>query len=101
MSFGHRCPAHLLPRAGARLILAQRRRWQEQAGCGEATRSGTAWRQTSRVQLWRVERVWRLRSRRTKCQTLPESSSEENTSELQSLMRHSYAVIFLKKKKQR
>src|SRR3546814_5538911 len=45
----------------------------EQAGCGEATRSGTAWRQTSRVQLWRVERVWPLRSRSTKFQTLPDS----------------------------
>src|SRR3546814_8533555 len=65
----------------ARLILAQRRRWQEQAGCGEATRSGTAWRQTSRVQLWRVERVWRLRSRRTKWQTLPESAYRDSKTE--------------------
>src|SRR3546814_1338826 len=104
----------------ARLILAQRRRWQEQAGCGEATRSGTAWRQTSRVQLWRVERVWRLRSRRTKWQTLPESAyrdsswrshpvairerrkslrrrSEEHTAELQSLIRNSYAASCYKK----
>src|SRR3546814_2433145 len=40
----------------------------------------------------------RIEARRQRCNRLP-SRSEEHTSELQSLMRNSYAVFCLKKKK--
>src|SRR3546814_7974886 len=44
--------------------------------------------------------IWDARTRR-KMPVLPDTRSEEHTSELQSLMRISYAVFCLKKKKNR
>src|SRR3546814_5846376 len=43
--------------------------------------------------------VWPVTSTRLPAKALTKSSSEEHTSELQSLMRISYAVFFLQKKK--
>src|SRR3546814_9832320 len=40
------------------------------------------------------------RGNRSRCRALKSTRSEEHTSELQSLMRISYAVIYLKKKMQ-
>src|SRR3546814_1917556 len=60
------------------------RRWKIFAGAGTVARRH------------RVRPGWR---RRTRADTMARSRSEEHTSELQSLMRISYAVFCLKKKK--
>src|SRR3546814_4628009 len=58
-----------------------------------------------RTDLWEAMRSPRERIRRAKplrsAAERPETRSEEHTSELQSLMRISYAVFCLKKKKQK
>src|SRR3546814_1927432 len=46
-----------------------------------------------------AHRTWRFRGRRLLCRVMKKARSEEHTSELQSLMRISYAVFCLKKKK--
>src|SRR3546814_7447836 len=64
---------------------------------GSATKAWRIWRPTS----VRIGMFWRLGSvddRRPVC--APDRRSEEHTSELQSLMRISYAVFCLTKKKQ-
>src|SRR3546814_9769567 len=45
------------------------------------------------------EKAWRRFGSRLSCEPSPSPRSEEHTSELQSLMRISYAVFCLKKKK--
>src|SRR3546814_9328430 len=49
---------------------------------------------------WDTDRKKRTALQATLRATLPDLRSEEHTSELQSLMRNSYAVLYLKKKKQ-
>src|SRR3546814_3904669 len=99
------CSSDLAPRASTPHAAARKRAAPRRArGCHGRARSGAAKNRRSSSGSFRVtghpEEPGGIRLRRPPAERL-DGRSEEHTSELQSLMRISYAVFCLKKKKTR